>query len=60
MCIFLEAEMRDLRLWVIGILTLALGGCDAIGAIFRVGVWAGVLMVVVVVAVLAFLFSRFR
>ena len=52
--------MRDLRLWVIGVLTLALGGCDAIGAIFRVGVWAGVLMVVLVLGVLGFLVSRFR
>jgi hypothetical protein len=52
--------MRDLRLWVIATLTLALGGCDAIGAIFKVGVWAGVLMIVVVLAVLGFAVSRFR
>ena len=52
--------MRDLRLWVIGALTLALGGCDAIGAIFRVGMWAGVLMVLAVVGVVLFVASRFR
>jgi hypothetical protein len=52
--------MRNLRLWILGAFTLALGGCDAIGAIFRVGMWAGVLMVLVVVGGVLFVASRFR
>ncbi len=33
-------------------------GCAAIGGIFKAGVWAGVLLVVVVIAVIIFIISK--
>ncbi|MDR3679161.1 MAG: phosphatidate cytidylyltransferase [Flavipsychrobacter sp.] len=39
-------------------LTLSMSGCQVIGDIFKAGVWAGVLMVVVVVGLIIFLISR--
>ena len=35
-----------------------LSSCQAIGSIFKAGVWSGVLLVVIVVGVIIFLFSR--
>jgi hypothetical protein len=52
--------MRDLRLWVIGALTLAFSGCAVVGGVFKVGMWAGVLMILAVVAVIWLVASRFR
>ncbi len=37
---------------------LLLSGCQAIGDIFKAGVWVGVLVVVGVVALIAFLISK--
>ncbi len=39
-------------------LTFSLQGCQMIGDIFKAGVWAGVLMVVVVVGLIIFVISR--
>ena len=33
-------------------------GCEAIGGIFKAGVWAGVLLVVVVIALIIFVISK--
>lgn len=35
-----------------------LAGCEVIGGIFKAGIWVGVVIVVAVIALIAFLFSR--
>ncbi|RAJ82313.1 hypothetical protein CLV59_104539 [Chitinophaga dinghuensis] len=37
---------------------LTLSGCQIIGAIFKAGVWVGILIVVVVVALIIWLISK--
>ena len=39
-------------------LLLTLSSCEAIGAIFKAGVWSGVLIVVLVLALVIFVVSR--
>jgi hypothetical protein len=52
--------MRALRLSSALALTLALGGCDAIGAIFKAGLWMGVIGILLLVFLVWLLASRFR
>jgi hypothetical protein len=40
---------RTLQLTFLGALSLSMAGCELVGGIFRIGVWAGVIMVVLVV-----------
>jgi hypothetical protein len=35
-------------------------GCEAIGTIFKAGVWTGVITIIVVLAIVAFVAMRFR
>ena len=49
--------MRAPKLALAACLTFALAGCDAIGAIFKMGMWAGILMVLLVVGAI-FFFAR--
>jgi di/tricarboxylate transporter len=35
-----------------------LSGCEAIGDIFKAGVWVGILIVAVVIGLIVFLFSK--
>jgi hypothetical protein len=35
-------------------------GCEVIGGIFKAGVWAGIIMVVLVVAIVMFIVSKAR
>jgi TRAP-type C4-dicarboxylate transport system permease large subunit len=39
-------------------IVFSLSGCEAIGAIFKAGVWSGILLVVLVVALIIFIVSR--
>jgi hypothetical protein len=55
-----ENGMRALQLSIAAGLTFALAGCEAIGTIFRAGMWVGVFVVLVVLAGVWFLVSRFR
>jgi hypothetical protein len=49
----------SLRFFIIAIVSaFALTGCEAIGGIFKAGVWTGVVIVVVVIAALIFGISR--
>ena len=41
-------------------LTLILSGCEAIGTIFQIGMWTGVIMVVLVVAAVGFIVAKVR
>jgi hypothetical protein len=46
------------RNWILGpffFLCSSLAGCELVGAVFKVGVWAGIIMVAVVVVAIAFL-----
>jgi hypothetical protein len=40
-------------------MAMTLGGCDMIGGIFKAGLWMGVIFVVVVVAILFWLYRAF-
>jgi TRAP-type C4-dicarboxylate transport system permease large subunit len=42
------------------LLLLSTTGCQVIADIFQAGIWVGILGVVVVLAVIAFIASRFR
>jgi len=52
--------MNALRLSALAALTLTMSGCEAIGTIFRAGMWVGVLVVLVILTVGWFVVSRFR
>lgn len=39
---------------------LTLSGCEAIGGVFRAGMWAGVIVVIIVVALVLWLLSKMR
>jgi uncharacterized membrane protein YkvI len=39
---------------------LSVAGCEVIGDIFQAGVWAGAILVVLVLAVVGFLVTRLR
>lgn len=40
------------------VLILTLPGCEVIGGIFKAGVWTGVLMIAVIVAIIIYIISR--
>ena len=40
--------------------TMTLAGCEVIGDIFEAGVWVGVILVVLVIGLVVWLFSRGR
>jgi hypothetical protein len=52
--------MTWLRVLLVLIATLSLTACEAIGDIFQAGMAVGVIMVVVAVALLAFLVAKIR
>jgi hypothetical protein len=35
-------------------------GCDFIGDIFKAGIWVGIIIVIAIVAVIAFIFKMFK
>lgn len=42
------------------LVSLTSAGCEVIGGIFKAGVWAGVLMVVVLIALVGFVAAKIR
>ncbi len=42
------------------LLTVTLSSCSAIADIFEAGIWAGIIMVVLVVGIIGFIISRVR
>jgi TRAP-type C4-dicarboxylate transport system permease large subunit len=46
------------RYVVFFVLLLGLSSCEAIGAIFKAGVWSGMLLVVLVIALIIFIITR--
>lgn len=52
--------MRALFLILILLATLTMAGCEVIGNIFQAGIWVGVVLVVLILAGVAFLASKLR
>ena len=48
------------RLFLIVLLAMTLSGCAVAGGIFKAGLWVGIIMAVVVVALLMFIFNKAR
>jgi hypothetical protein len=42
------------------VLLVSLSSCDAIAGIFKAGIWTGLLLVVVVIALVIWIITRFR
>ena len=51
---------NNLFLAALALLTVSLSSCEAIEGIFKVGLWAGIIIVVLVVGVILWLVNRFR
>ena len=52
--------MRALHLLLIVLAAALLGGCEAIATIFEAGMWVGIIAVLVVIGLVAFIASLFR
>ena len=51
------------RYWMLALLVvtaISVSGCAAIAGIFKAGVWTGVVMVVILVAIVGFIATRIR
>ena len=51
---------RLVRLLLLAAIVLALAACSAVAGIFKAGMWTGVLVIVVVIALIVWLFGRRR
>jgi len=51
-------EMKTSSSLLLALMTVLLAGCQAVGAIFKTGVWVGVLGVVFIVAIVIYLVGR--
>lgn len=51
---------RLVRLLLLTAIVLALAACSAVAGIFKAGMWTGVLVIVVVIALIVWLFGRRR
>ena len=52
--------MRTWWLALVVLSTVMLGGCEVIGGIFKAGVWTGVIVVILILAGIAFLAAKMR
>ncbi len=52
--------MGWLRLLVVLLATVPLAACETIGNIFQAGIWVGVIMVVLVLAVIGFVVGKLK
>ena len=52
--------IRLLMLVLVVAASLTLTGCEAIGDIFKAGVWVGVLFVAIIVAIVGFIAAKVR
>jgi uncharacterized membrane protein YkvI len=52
--------MRALILILMLLTTLMMAGCDLVGDIFQAGVWVGIVLVLLLVAGIAFLARKLR
>lgn len=49
-----------IRFTILIIFPLLFTGCEAIGDIFKAGVWVGIIVVIVILAIIAFIISLFK
>lgn len=52
--------MKKIHVMSIVAMMIALSSCQIVGDIFKAGVWVGIILVFLVVAVIVWLFSRGR
>ncbi|MCC7008005.1 MAG: phosphatidate cytidylyltransferase [Acidobacteria bacterium] len=52
--------MNAFRVTLVALIAVMLSGCEAIAGIFKAGVWTGVIMVVIVLAIIAFAAAKMR
>jgi hypothetical protein len=50
--------MKKIQIFAVIALLLSLSSCQAIGDIFKAGVWVGVIIVVAVIGLIVFLISK--
>ena len=55
-----QSLIRVLMLVLVVMASMSLAGCEAIGDIFKAGVWVGVLFVVVIIAIVGFIAASIR
>jgi hypothetical protein len=55
-----EKLMRALRLIPLMLVTIPLAGCELVGNIFQAGMWVGVVMVVLLVAIVGGIAMKLR
>ncbi|MDQ3346967.1 MAG: hypothetical protein M3545_03275 [Acidobacteriota bacterium] len=55
-----SASSRLLLLAVLLAACVSASGCEIVGGIFKAGLWAGVIMVVLVVAIVMFIINKAR
>jgi hypothetical protein len=48
------------RLFLIVLLAMTLTGCEVVGGIFKAGMWVGIVMAVLVVALIMWIFGKAR
>jgi hypothetical protein len=48
------------RIALLAFLGMSLAGCEAIGGIFKAGIWVGAIAVILVVVLLVFVVGKFR
>jgi hypothetical protein len=56
----MERLSRYLPIVLLVLAALPLSGCEAIVGIFKAGVWTGVVMIVVLIAIVGFVATRIR
>jgi hypothetical protein len=49
-----------LRLALVLVLAVAVAGCEVVGGIFKAGMWVGIIMVVLVLAIVMWLIGKMR
>ena len=60
-CIYLpKTRMQRIIYPAIALFLVSLSSCEVIGGIFKAGVWTGLILVAIVVALVIFLITRFR
>lgn len=52
--------LRVLMLALIVVASMSLAGCEVVGGIFKAGVWAGALFIVVIIAIIGFIATAIR
>jgi len=55
-----QSLVRVLMLVLLVVVSLSAAGCEAIGDIFKAGVWAGAIFIVIIIAIVGFIAAKIR